>query len=67
MSPQAWEVVKNARSNMIKIINTEIEKMPEKATGMEFSKKLLETVMELDKEPTRTAIEYIKAEVARII
>ncbi len=67
MSPQAWEVVKNARSNMIKIINTEIEKMPEKATGMEFSKKLLETVMELDKEPTRTAIEFIKAEVARII
>jgi hypothetical protein len=67
MSPQAWEVVKNARSNMIKIINTEIEKMPEKATGMEFSKKLLETVMELDKEPTRTAIEYIKAEVGRMI
>ena len=67
MSPQAWEVVKNARSNMIKIINTEIEKMPEKATGMEFSKKLLETVMELDKEPTKTAIEFIKAEVARII
>ena len=67
MSPQAWEVVKNARSNMIKIINTEIEKMPEKGTGMEFSKKLLETVMELDKEPTRTAIEYIKAEVGRMI
>jgi len=67
MSPQAWEVVKNARSNMIKIINTEIEKMPEKATGMEFSKKLLETVMELDKEPTRTAIEFIKAEVGRMI
>ena len=67
MSPQAWEVVKNARSNMIKIINTEIEKMPEKATGMEFSKKLLETVMELNKEPTRTAIEFIKAEVGRMI
>ena len=67
MSPQAWEVVKNARSNMIKIINTEIEQMPKKATGMEFSKRLLETVMELDKEPTRTAIEFIKAEVGRMI
>jgi len=67
MSPQAWEVVKNARSNMIKIINTEIEQMPKKATGMEFSKRLLETVMELDKEPTRTAIEYIKAEAGRMI
>ena len=30
MSPQAWEVVRNARSNMIKIINSEAEKMPAK-------------------------------------
>lgn len=67
MSPQAWEVVRNARSNMIKIINSEMEKMPKKATGMEFSKRLLETVMELEKEPTRTAIEYIKAEAGRMI
>jgi len=67
MSPQAWEVVRNARSNMIKIINSEMEKMPKKATGMEFSKRLLETVIELEKEPTRTAIEYIKAEAGRMI
>jgi len=67
MSPQAWEVVRNARSSMIKIINSEIEKMPEKATGMEFSRKLLETIMGLDKEPTRAAIEFIKAEIGRMI
>ncbi len=67
MSPQAWEVVRNARSNMIKIINSEMEKMPEKATGMEFSRKLLETIMGLDKEPTHAAIEYIKAEIGRMI
>jgi hypothetical protein len=67
MSPQAWEVVRNARSNMIKIINSEMEKMPEKATGLELSRKLLETVMGLDKEPTRAAIEYIKAEIGRMI
>jgi hypothetical protein len=67
MSPQAWEVVRNARSNMIKIINSEFEKMPKTATGMEFSKQLLETVMELEKEPTRVAIDFIKAEVGRMI
>ena len=67
MSPQAWEVVRNARSNMIKIINSEFEKMPETATGMEFSKHLLETVMELEKEPTRVAIDFIKAELGRMI
>jgi hypothetical protein len=67
MTQQAWEVVKNARSNTIKLINTEFEKVPETATGLEFSRKLLEKVMELEKEPTRTAIEYIKNEVARVM
>lgn len=67
MSPQAWEVVRNARSNMIKIINGEFEKLPEKSNGIDLSKKLLETIMELDKEPTRAAIDYIKGEVGRMI
>ncbi|MCE5345687.1 MAG: hypothetical protein LLG13_05255 [Bacteroidales bacterium] len=67
MSPQAWEVVRNARSNMIKIINTEAEKMPPNASGMVLSKQLLEKIMELEKEPTRAAIDYVKNEVARII
>jgi hypothetical protein len=67
MSQQAWEVVRNARSNMIKIINSEVEKMPAKATGMALSKQLLEKIMELDKEPTRAAIDYIKGEIARMI
>ncbi len=65
MSQQAWEVVRSARSNMIKLINTEAEKMPENAGAMILSKRLLEAVMELEKEPTRVAIEFIKAEVAR--
>ena len=67
MSQQAWEVVKNARSNTIKTINTEFEKTPQTASGLEFSKQLLERMMELDKEPTKTAIEYIKNEIARLL
>jgi hypothetical protein len=67
MSPQAWEVVRSARSNMIKIINGEFDKMPENSTGMEFSKRLLQTVMELDKEPTRVAIDYIKSEIGSMM
>jgi hypothetical protein len=67
MTQQAWEVVKNARSNTIKIINTEFEKAPENSTSLDFSRKLLEKLMEIEKEPTHTAIEYIKNEVARIM
>jgi hypothetical protein len=67
MSQQAWEVVRNARSNMIKIINTEVEKMPPESSGISLSKRLLEKIMELEKEPTRAAIEFVKAEISRII
>ena len=67
MSQQAWEVARNARSNMIKIINTEAEKMPQNATAIALSKQLLEKIIELDKEPTRVAIEFIKAEVGKMI
>lgn len=67
MSPQAWEVVRNARSNMIKIINSEFEKTKESASAMELSKKLLESIVEMDVEPTRAAIDFIKGEVGRMI
>jgi hypothetical protein len=67
MSPQAWEVVNNARSNTIKIINSEAEKLKGNLPGIEFSKQLLTRVMELEKEPTRVAVDYIKEEVARMI
>jgi len=67
ISQQAWEVVKNARSNIIKLINTEFEKLPEGSTGLEFSRRLLEKVMELEKEPTKTAIEFLKSEAARFM
>lgn len=67
VSHQAWEIVRNARSNMIKIINTEIEKIPPKSSGIALSKQLLERIMELEEEPTRAAIDYIKSEVARIL
>jgi len=67
MSQQAWEVVRNARSNMIKIINSEAEKIPSGSPGMVLSQKLLERIMELDKEPTRAAIDYVKNEIARMI
>jgi hypothetical protein len=67
MSPQAWEVVRNARSNMIKIINSEAEQMPENAPAMVLSKQLLEKLMELETEPTRAAIDYLKGEISRMI
>lgn len=67
MSPQAWEIVRNARAEMIKLINSEFEKLPADATSIDLSKGLVEVVMKLEKEPTRAAIDYIKSEVGKMI
>jgi hypothetical protein len=67
VSPQLWEILKNAKTNTIKLINTSAEKLPPKASGSDFSKYLLESVMEMDKEPTKVAIDYLKSEVARMM
>jgi hypothetical protein len=52
---------------MIKIINTEMERMPAGSPAMALSKQLLEKVMEMEKEPTRAAIDYLKSEIARVL
>lgn len=67
MSPQSWEVVRNAKSGTIKLINSAAENISAAATGIELSRKLLEKIMQLEKEPTRVAIEFLKEEVAKII
>ncbi len=67
MSQPAWEIVRNARSNTIKIINSEVEKIPANSTGLALSRQLLERIMELEKEPTRAAIDYLKGEISRMI
>jgi hypothetical protein len=67
ISPQAWEVVINARSNAIKIINTEVGTIPPTASGVDLSRQLLEKIMDMDKEPTKVAIEFIKNEISKII
>ena len=41
--------------------------MPASASGMELGRLLLEKIMELEKEPTRAAIDYVKGEVSRMI
>ena len=67
MSHEAWEMVKNARGTVVRLVNSVASQLPPAATGEELSRMLLEEVMEMDAEPTKTAISYIKSELARIM
>lgn len=67
MSNEAWEMVRNARGTVVKLINNVASQLPRTATGEELSRLLIEEVMEMDTEPCRTAINFIKAETARLM
>lgn len=67
MSNESWEMVKNARGTVVKLINNVASQLPQAATGEELSRLLLEEVMDMDAEPCRTPISFIKAEVARLM
>jgi hypothetical protein len=67
ISNEAWEMVRNARGTIVRLINSVSEKLPPTATGEELSRSILEEVMDMDTEPSRLAINYIKAEIGRIM
>ncbi len=67
MSNESWELVKNAKETIVRLINNAASELPPTATGEELSRTIIEEVMEMDKEPCRLAISYLKSDLARIM
>jgi len=62
MSREAWEMVKNARANIIGIINNASQQIKPEASAITLSNKIIEMVMELTTAPNAGAINFIKQE-----
>jgi len=65
MSNEAWLRVKNAKEEMIKIINVTASKVGDHGSGTELSKIILQLAMKIDKFPTDLAIDYLKDELRK--
>lgn len=63
VSPQAWEVIRNARENIVKLINTTAQSMKQDDSALKFSRALLEQVMQQERSSAKIAIDYLKREV----
>lgn len=63
MSNAAWELVKSAKEEMIKVVNAAAHKVGENSDGLELCKVLLEITMNVEKLPTQIALEYVKKEI----
>ena len=62
LSDKAWEQVKWAKEETIKIVNLASEKVPEGSSGVELSKKIFEFVSELSVQPAQEAILFLRQE-----
>jgi hypothetical protein len=67
ISPQAWEMVKNSKEDVLKIINMAATKMEDTALANDLSKSVFEITAQLKDQPTDAAIQKLKAELNKIV
>jgi hypothetical protein len=65
ISSTAWELVKNAKEEAIRLINHGGSKIPEDAPASELARTILELAMEKERLPVDRAIEAVKNEVRK--
>ena len=66
MSEEAWELVKNAKEEVISLINKSAGELNGQSTAMDLSKVIFNTIVENQIEPTTTALKYVKDEIRSI-
>jgi hypothetical protein len=66
ISFQAWELVKNAKEETIKLIHLSAEKLDEKAPSAELVRMILNGMLKEESLPVNKALEEIKKEVQKL-
>ena|ERR1700741_262656 len=65
MSAGAWELLRTAKEETIKLINISSTKVPDSAKGQDLAGIILQLSSSIDKMPSQVALEYLKKEVAQ--
>lgn len=67
VSEQAWEEVKDAKEDMIRIINNAFSHVGNNASGIQMSSNIFEQVLKLETLPTQKAIDLVKSEAKKFL
>ncbi|MCB8963976.1 MAG: hypothetical protein H6536_02915 [Bacteroidales bacterium] len=67
VSNEAWEMVRNAKENIVKLINISSDRVNPNESAIVLSQKILETMVELDTNPVSYAVDFLKKEVKEIL
>ena len=65
MSPEVWEMIKNAKEDLIVTINDAAGAMSEGSTSLDLSKKIFEKTMKKDIDPIGHTLLELKKEIQR--
>lgn len=66
MTETAWQQVKHAREEVVNLINNTFRELPENARGTDLAKKILETILASENDPTARAISFVKQEIGQV-
>ncbi len=68
LSPAAWEMVKNAKEEIMKLINISATKVAHDRSSNDLAMMILNITANLDKKlPSDMAIDFVKKEIARYL
>jgi len=62
VSPQAWQMVRISKEEMVNIINTAYAQLGPNAVGLDLSKSIFETMIKMENIPTLKALEFLRKE-----
>ncbi len=63
ISNQAWNIIKVVKEEVILLLHTTYSTMKPDATGIDYSKALIDKMIAENKIPTQKAIDFLKAEI----
>lgn len=66
MSEQAWVHVKKAKEDVVTLINKSYQHTNERSKGTDLAKRVLETVITEEIDPTSRALEFLKREISQL-
>ena len=65
ISESSWELVKNAKEEVVRIINTAATSVSDDATSAELSNAIIQKALEIREMPTHKAISVLKKELGK--
>lgn len=67
ISLEGWQMIKNSKEDIIKLINAAGEQMSPTSNGLDLSSKIFEMLAQLNQLPSEVTVEFLKKEFQKLL